>query len=87
MEFEWDASKELANIRKHKVSFTEAVEAFFDPNSFQMTDLKHSGREPRCYWVGKIEPRSNFDNVVYQAWGDYSNYRICGVETISEALQ
>ena len=53
MEFEWDAAKELANIRKHKVSFTEAVETFFDPNSFQMTDLKHSGREPRYYWIGK----------------------------------
>jgi uncharacterized protein len=53
VEFEWGAAKELANISKHKASFTEAVETFFDPNSFQMTDLKHSGREPRYYWIGK----------------------------------
>jgi uncharacterized DUF497 family protein len=53
VEFEWDAAKELAKIRNHKVSFTEAVETFFDPNSFQMTDLKHSGHERRYYWVGE----------------------------------
>ena len=53
MEFEWDAAKELANISKHKVNFTEAVETFFDPKSFQMTDIKHSEREPRSYWIGK----------------------------------
>lgn len=32
MEFEWDASKEADNLRKHKVSFAEAVESFFDPH-------------------------------------------------------
>jgi len=53
VEFEWDAAKELANIRKHKVSFAEAVETFFDPKSFQVVDIKHSDREPRYYWIGK----------------------------------
>ena len=28
MEFEWDLSKEIANIRKHGVAFSEAVETF-----------------------------------------------------------
>jgi uncharacterized DUF497 family protein len=27
MEFEWDASKEVDNLRKHGVSFAEAVES------------------------------------------------------------
>ena len=53
MEFEWDAGKELTNIRKHKVAFAEAVETFFDPKGFQMVDRKHSKGEPRFYWVGK----------------------------------
>ena len=53
MEFEWDASKEAANIRKHRVTFAEAVETFFDPKGFQMLDPKHSHDEPRFYWIGK----------------------------------
>ena len=53
MEFEWDAGKELTNVRKHKVAFVEAVETFFDPKGFQMVDRKHSKDESRFYWVGK----------------------------------
>ena len=53
MEFEWDAGKELTNVRKHKVAFVEAVETFFDPKGFQMVDRKHSKGESRFYWVGK----------------------------------
>lgn len=53
MDFEWDAVKELVNLRKHKVSFTEAVETFLDPNGLQLVDRKHSRREARFYWVGK----------------------------------
>ena len=29
--FTWNASKAAANIRKHRVSFESAAEAFFDP--------------------------------------------------------
>ena len=60
MEFEWDAAKELANIKKHKVPFSDAVETFFDPNGFQMVDRKHSKAERRFYWIGK----TNFDRVL-----------------------
>lgn len=55
VEFEWDLSKELTNLKKHKVSFPESVETFFDPSGIQLTDQKHSGSEPRFYWVGKSE--------------------------------
>ncbi len=60
MEFEWDAAKELANIRKHRVSFADAVETYFDPKGFQMVDRKHSEDEGRFYWVGK----TNNDRVL-----------------------
>ncbi len=42
--FEWDLSKDLANLRKHKVSFLESVETFLDPKGIQLVDQKHSGR-------------------------------------------
>lgn len=53
MDFEWDAVKELVNLRKHKVNFTEAIETFLDPKGLQLVDRKHSRRESRFYWVGK----------------------------------
>jgi len=55
MEFEWDFSKEIANIRSHGVRFSEAVESFFDPHGFKLVDVKHSQNEKRFYWVGKSE--------------------------------
>ena len=53
MDFEWDASKEADNLRKHKVSFAEAVESFFDPHGLLLVDDKHSRLEERFYWVGR----------------------------------
>ena len=55
MDFEWDDDKELENLKKHKVSFTEALSSFFDPHGIQLDDLSHSQAEKRFYWVGKSE--------------------------------
>ena len=55
MEFEWDFRKERENQKKHKVSFSEAVEAFSDPNGIQLVDTSHSNSEERFYWVGKSD--------------------------------
>jgi len=55
MEFDWDDKKEKANIKKHKVSFIEAVDTFFDPNGIQFIDVAHSEKEKRYYWVGKTK--------------------------------
>ena len=53
MEFEWDISKEGQNVKKHGVSFVEAVDSFYDPRGFQLRDARHSVDELRHYWVGK----------------------------------
>jgi uncharacterized protein len=55
MEFEWDAGKEIENIKKHKVTFAEAIETFFDPLGFKLLDAKHSRNEKRFYWIGKTQ--------------------------------
>ncbi len=54
MEFEWDANKEEENLKKHGLSFAEAVEAFLDPLGFALVDEKHSSTESRHYWEEKI---------------------------------
>ena len=43
--FEWDFTKASANLRKHGVSFEEAVSVFGDPNALTFADRDHS--EPR----------------------------------------
>ncbi len=53
MEFEWDKDKEVENIRKHKITFIEAVDSFFDFNGIQLIDEAHSTElEKRYYWIG-----------------------------------
>ncbi len=54
-EFEWDASKELRNIKKHRVDFNEAMSCFSDPQGVQVIDRKHNEKEHRYYWVGKSD--------------------------------
>jgi uncharacterized DUF497 family protein len=54
MEFEWDEEKNLSNILKHKVSFDEAQEAFFDANRLITKDVKHSIGEDRYFCFGKV---------------------------------
>lgn len=50
--FEWDPEKAEANLRKHGVSFVEAVTAFGDPLSMNMPDPDHSEGEHRFIVMG-----------------------------------
>jgi len=53
MRFEWDPEKAKRNIRKHNVSFEEAVTVFYDPLSATFQDPDHSESEPRLVIIGK----------------------------------
>ncbi len=50
--FEWDEAKNLANQRKHGVSFYEAQYAFLDSKRVIAEDLEHSHKEKRYYCFG-----------------------------------
>lgn len=52
LRFEWDEKKNLANIRKHAVSFGEARTSFHDEYAIQFFDPDHSGNEDRFLLVG-----------------------------------
>ena len=54
MEFEWDEQKNKANIQKHRVSFYEAQNAFFDDKRLIWKDEKHSESEERFFCFGKV---------------------------------
>jgi len=45
MIFEWDEKKARVNLKKHDVSFDEAVSIFRDPLSITVADPMHSETE------------------------------------------
>ena len=55
MDFEWDATKDASNRRKHGVSFVEAATLFGDPLAASVPDPDHSARESRFLAVGHAE--------------------------------
>lgn len=52
MKFEWDPAKAASNIKKHGVSFDEAVTVFRDPLAFIFDDTIHSEQENREIIIG-----------------------------------
>jgi uncharacterized DUF497 family protein len=52
MRFEWDRNKEKRNIKKHAISFDEAVTVFYDPLSATFPDPDHSVEEDRLITIG-----------------------------------
>ena len=52
MEFEWDGEKELTNVDKHGVAFSEASTVFGDPFEVTIPDPDHSVGEYRFLSAG-----------------------------------
>jgi hypothetical protein len=52
MQFEWDRRKARENLKKHRVSFDEAVTIFYDPLSATVDDADHSVGENRFITIG-----------------------------------
>ena len=63
--FEWDDEKDQANLKKHKVSFDEAVTVFTDPFSLTIPDPAHSSSEQRFIDIGS-SARGRVLVVVYR---------------------
>ena len=60
MNFEWNTEKAEKNIRKHGVSFQEALTVFQDVVSLTYPDSDHSADEDRYLIIGL----SSFGNVL-----------------------
>jgi len=52
LKFEWDANKAVTNVRKHGVSFDEAVSVFADALALTFTDTDHCESEDRSRTYG-----------------------------------
>ena len=51
--FEWDKRKAWLNLKKHRVSFEEAMTVFRDPLSITIPDPIHSEDEERGVIIGE----------------------------------
>jgi uncharacterized DUF497 family protein len=59
--FEWDDAKDLANQRKHKVSFELASLVFYDENCFILPDrFDEETAELRWHAIGKSQIEAGF---------------------------
>jgi uncharacterized DUF497 family protein len=54
LRFVWDEEKNLANIKKHGVSFEEAAVACLDPNCVRIFDEFHSIIEDSWILLGRV---------------------------------
>ena len=52
LKFEWDKKKDKSNIKKHDVSFEEALTVFYDEYAIQFYDPEHSESEDRFILLG-----------------------------------
>jgi uncharacterized DUF497 family protein len=67
MNFEWDATKERANRKKHGIDFRTAAKVFVDPHVIEFDDLNVTG-ELRFNAIGLVDGRMLF--VTYTIRGD-----------------
>jgi uncharacterized DUF497 family protein len=67
--YEWDAGKAAANLKKHRVAFTEAATVFLDPLALTYQDPDHSQDEQRYITVGE-STRSRVILVAHLDRGD-----------------
>jgi uncharacterized protein len=70
--YEWDPIKAEANLRKHKVSFTEAASVFLDPLALTYPDPDHSAGETRFITFGQ----STLGRVLVISHRDFGEERI-----------
>lgn len=50
--FDWDDNKNQLNIKKHGISFEEAVSVFYDDEALILSDESHSQEEERFIIIG-----------------------------------
>jgi len=53
--FEWDSRKAVANLKKHDVTFDQAIKAFHDPYAFEKVDEREGYGEERINLIGMCD--------------------------------
>ena len=72
MIYEWDPRKATENLKKHRVSFDEAMTVFTDPFALSFDDPDHSMDEKRFITIGM----SSKNRIIFLAHADGAEDRI-----------
>ncbi len=84
LEFEWDEEKAQRNLKKHAVSFDEAISVFADPLSITISDIEHSSNiETRYIDIG-ISNNKRILVVVYTERNNKIRIISCRIATKHE---
>jgi uncharacterized DUF497 family protein len=70
--YEWDPKKAAENLKKHGISFGEAVSVFTDPFALTFDDPDHSTEEKRFVTIGM----SNNDRILFLSHADQDDDRV-----------
>jgi uncharacterized protein len=81
--YEWDSAKAHLNVRRHRVTFEEAMEALSDTDSIVVYDWAHSQFEDRFRWIGWSSKRILL--VVFTDFPGESIYRIISARPANRA--
>ncbi len=84
--FEWDAGKARENVRKHGVTFEEALTIFYDELVATMVNSRHSADEDRYISIG-VSVRQRLLVVVHTERGDKTRIISCRLATTLERSQ
>ena len=84
-QFEWDEEKEKLNIRKHGISFEEAVSVFEDSFSLTIYDPLHSIDEDRFIDLG-YSSKGRLLVVIYTERGNRIRLISCRKATNQEKI-
>ncbi|TVL95418.1 MAG: hypothetical protein CV087_24350 [Candidatus Brocadia sp. WS118] len=76
IKFEWDETKNIANQKKHDISFEEAKTVFYDENARLIADPDHSSdKEDRFILLG-LSSSLRMLVVIHAYWKDDEIIRI-----------
>ena len=76
MKFDWDENKEKENIRKHRITFDEAEQAFADENAVDLFDELNSDDETRYLIIALSPIRLLFVSYTIRQADDEETIRI-----------
>lgn len=85
MRFEWDETKNIANIEKHQASFDEAKDVFEDPLHIAKMDCRFSYFKER--WITIGSPKKEKILVVANMFFDENNEEIIRIISARKATQ
>jgi uncharacterized protein len=54
LEFEWDETKAASNLVKHDLSFSDAIQVFYDPSHVVMDATREVNEEIRLKAIGML---------------------------------